>query len=238
MEQWQDIGIVLSVRSHGENGGIVSLLTREHGRYAGYVYSARGSKMRGVLEPGNIVSVNWKARLEEGLGNYTLELERSICADVLGDAKKLSALQSACALADRCLAEREVYTALFEGMKAFLKSFDNEFWVVSYISWEMGLLKELGFGLDLSQCAATGSVEDLMYVSPKTGRAVSREAGEPYKDRLLMLPPFLRGQAVMEEEDILDGLNLTGYFLLNRVFGSTNMNLPEVRQRLIERYQA
>ncbi|MBI1216607.1 MAG: DNA repair protein RecO [Alphaproteobacteria bacterium] len=234
--QWQDSGIVLSVRPHGENGGIVSLLTASHGRAAGYVYGATSTKTRGVLEIGNLVSATWQARAHDQLGSYALELEKSYAADVISDAVRLTALQSACALADKTLPEHEAHPAIFNGTLALMESFQGELWDASYIFWEIGLLKELGFGLDLTRCVATGAVEDLIYVSPKSGCAVSAPAGEIYKERLLALPPFLRGEARFEEEDILNGLKLTGHFLLNRVFSLANSNLPEPRLRLEEKY--
>jgi DNA repair protein RecO (recombination protein O) len=236
MIEWQDTGIVLSVRPHGENGGIVSLLTAAHGRTAGYVYGATSTKSRGVLEIGNVVSARWQARAHDRLGTYTLELEKSYAADVITESTRLTALQSACALADKTLPEHEVHPAVFNGTMALLDSFQGDLWGVSYIFWEIGLLKELGFGLDLTRCVATGAVDNLIYVSPKSGCAVSGAAGEIYKEKLLQLPPFLRGEARFDEEDILSGLKLTGHFLLNRVFSLANANLPEPRLRLEEKY--
>lgn len=236
MLSFRDSGIILSVRPHGENGGVVTLLTREHGRAAGYVYGATSARVRGMLEIGNLVAAQWQAKSHDQLGTYTLELETSHAADVIGDAVKLTALQSACALADRALPERESHPGIFEGMKALLESFSTDVWPAAYIFWEMALLRELGFGLDLSRCVATGAESDLIYVSPKSGCAVSGAAGAEYKDRLLHLPPFLRGEARFEDADILDGLKLTGHFLLHRVFSQSHSNLPEPRLRLEEKY--
>lgn len=236
MISWQDTGIILSVRPHGENGGVASLLTKAHGRTAGYIYGATSAKSRGVLEIGNIVSAQWQAKTHEQLGTYAFELEKSHAADVIGESIKLTALQSACALADRTLPEHEKHPGVFDGMLAFMSSFSSEVWAVAYIYWEIGLLRELGFGLDLARCVRTGAGENLRYVSPKSGCAVSAEAGEEYKDRLLPLPPFLRGEARFEERDILDGLRLTGHFLLHRVFSQANANLPEPRLRLEEKF--
>jgi len=236
MLEWQDSGIILSVRGHGETGGLVSILTRDHGRAMGYIYGATSTKMRGILEPGNLVFVEWKAKSPDQLGSFTLELEKSIVADVMDDAAKLTAMQSACALADRTMPEREKHTGMYEGTRALMASFATEIWAPTYIYWEMGLLRELGFGLDLSKCAATGSVDNLIYVSPKSGCAVSAAAGEIYKEKLLVLPPFLRGTGSFEESDILNGLKLTGHFLLHRVFSQSNSNLPESRLRLEEKF--
>lgn len=236
MYEWQDTGIILSVRPHGESGGIVSLLTETQGRAAAYVYGATSTKKRGVLEIGNIVQVQWQAKGADQLGNFSLELEKSHAADVLDDPVKLTALQAACALADRSLPEREKHPSVFNGLSALLAAFSTDLWAASYIFWELGLLRELGFGLDLSRCVSTGAVDNLIYVSPKSGCAVSGAAGAPYEGRLLPLPPFLRGQARFDDQDILDGLRLTGHFLLHRVFSLSNANLPEPRLRLEEKF--
>ena len=193
--------------------------------------------MRGLLEIGNIVSATWQAKSHDQLGSYTLELEESAAAHVIDDPAKLTALQSACALADKTLPENESHPGVFEGMRALLASFRTEIWAATYIYWEIGLLRELGFGLDLAKCVSTGVVDNLLYVSPKSGCAVSAAAREEYKDRLLLLPSFLRGGGEMEDEDILQGLKLTGHFLLHRVFSLANSNLPEPRLRLEEKYE-
>lgn len=232
MLEWRETGIILSVRPHGENGGVVSLLTEPYGRAMGYVYGATSARARGVLEIGNVVSARWQAKTSGQLGTFTLELEKSHVADVMHDPARLTALQSACAIADRCLPEREKHAAVYAGLRALLDSFAGDLWGPSYIFWELGLLRELGFGLDLTKCVSTGAVDNLRYVSPKSGCAVGAAAGEPYKDRLLRLPPFLRGEARFEDGDVLDGLHLTGHFLLHRVFALAHENLPEARLRL------
>lgn len=236
MIEWRDTGIVLSVRPHGETGAVVSLLTESHGRAAGYVYGAVSTRTRGVLEIGNVVAVEWKAKASGQLGTFTLELEKSHAADVMDDAMKLTALQSACAIADKTLPENERHPGIYDGTRALLSAFGTELWAASYIFWEIALLRELGFGLDLSKCVSTGSTEDLLYVSPKSGCAVSAGAGAIYKEKLLKLPPFLRGEARFDPEDILDGLKLTGHFLLGRVFSQSHTNLPEPRLRLEEKF--
>ncbi len=236
MLNWEDSGIVLSVRPHGENGGIVSLLTPNHGRAVGYVYGATSQRQRGALQLGNRVAAVWQAKAPGQMGSFTLELEKSCLADVIDDPIKLTALQSACALADKTMPENEQHAGVYQGMLAVLAAFDGDLWAASYIFWEIGLLRELGFGLDLAKCAATGEVENLLYVSPKSGCAVSAAAGEIYKERLLALPPFLRGEARFEPADILDGLKLTGHFFLHRVFAQAHENLPDARLRLEERF--
>lgn len=237
MLHWQDEGIILSVRGHGETGGLVSILTRGHGRAMGYIYGATSSKMRGVLEPGNIVTVDWSAKSPDQLGSFSLELERSIAAHVMDDPAKLTAMQSALSLADKTLPEREKHEGMFEGTKALLMSFAGNIWAPTYVYWELGLLRELGFGLDLSKCVATGALDNLIYVSPKSGCAVSAAAGAIYKEKLLAMPAFLRG-AGLQEGDILSGLKLTGHFLRHRVFSLSNSNLPEPRLRLEDKFSA
>lgn len=237
MSEWQDEGIVLSLRLHGETGGIASLLTRDHGRSSGYIYGATSQKTRSVLEPGNIVSAHWQAKSSEQLGHFSLELEKSIVGSVIDDQIKLTALQSACALADKTLFEHEKHTGVFEGFKVLLDAFQGDVWAPAYIFWELGLLRELGFGLDLTSCAATGETGDLIYVSPKSGRAVSRAAGEIYKEKLLRLPGFLRGLPGLENKDILEGLELTGHFFRHRVFAQMHAPLPEPRLRLEELFR-
>lgn len=236
MENWQDRAIVLSVRPHGENAGVVSVLTRLRGRHAGYVHGARATKMRGVLEPGNAVVVQWSSRLDQDLGRFVVELEKSHAPFVMDDAIKLTALQAACALADKTLPEREPHPGVFDGFLALLESFSSDIWPAAYIFWELALLKELGFGLDLTRCAASGETENLSWVSPRTGCAVSYAAGLPYKERLLKLPGFLTGQGLRDEEEIAQGLKLTGYFLENRVFAQTHGGVPEARLRLESKF--
>lgn len=237
---WQDSGIILSVRPHGENGGILSLLTAEHGRALGYVYGATSTRQRGVLQVGNRVAVNWQAKAAGQLGNFTIELEKTCVGDVIDDAVKLTALQSAAALADRALPEGEKHPGVYMGFCALLDAFaqEGDIWAPTYIFWELGLLRELGFGLDLAKCVSTGVTDDLLYVSPRSGCAVSAAAGEIYKEKLLALPPFLRGQARFEPQDVLDGLKLTGHFFLHRVFAQAHAPLPEARQRLEEKISA
>lgn len=232
---WSDEGIVLSVRPHGETASVVELLTREHGRHLGLVHGGRGRRLRPVLQIGNHVDVTWKGRLAEQLGFFTVELRKGYAAAAMEDTLALAGLTSLCALA-RLLPERDPHPDLYE-VTLFVLSYldDNSIWPALYVKWELNLLAELGFGLDLSSCAATGSTVDLVWVSPKSGRAVSAIAGEPYRDRLLRLPPFLVGarQGPVTAEDIRDGLTLTGSFLNARVLAPRDMAMPEARHRLI-----
>ncbi len=191
---WTEDGIVLAARKHGEASAVVQLFTRGHGRHAGLVRGGAGSKARGVYQAGNLVAARWRARLAEHLGSFTCELVRSHAAAILDDPLRLAGLASACAVAEATLPERHPYPELYDAFAAMIGALANDpAWSAVYVHWELTLLGELGFGLDLGRCAATGATDDLVYVSPKSGRAVSRLAGEPYRDRLLPLPGFLVG---------------------------------------------
>lgn len=234
--EWQDQGIVLSVRKHGESSAIVNVMTGTQGRCAGLVRGGTGKRLRGILQPGNMVFASWRARLPEHLGAMTVEPVTAYAAAALSDASKLAALSSACALVETALPERQPHPAILNGLEILLKSFsDDAVWPVIYVKWEIGLLQELGFGLDLDACAATGVTEDLTHVSPKSGRAVSRAAAAPYKERLLPLPAFLLDSGA--EANIADGLTLTGYFLENHVFQHRGTEIPAARKRLAERFR-
>lgn len=232
---WTDEGIVLSVRPHGETAAIIELLTRAHGRHLGLVHGGRSRTQRPVLQIGNHVDAGWKARLSDQLGHVTLELRRGYAAAAMDDALTLAGLTSLCALA-RLVPEREPHPALFE-ITQFVLGFldDATVWPALLVRWELALLGELGAGLDLSQCAATGSNDQLIYVSPRTGRAVSASAGEPYRDKLLALPAFLvesRGARVTSD-DIRAGFALTGHFLETRVLVPHDRPMPDARARLL-----
>ncbi|HXE68287.1 MAG TPA: DNA repair protein RecO [Hyphomicrobiaceae bacterium] len=233
--EWSDEGMILSVRPHGETGAVLELLTRRNGRHLGLVHGGRSRKLRPILQIGNHVEASWKARLADNLGHFALELRKSYAALVLDDAAALAALASIAALA-RLLPERDPHPNLFEVTLFVLGYLDErEVWPALLVRWELALLEELGFGLDLTTCAATGTATDLSYVSPKSGRAVSAAAGEPYKERLLALPHFLLGRAPegVTAADVAAGLALTEHFLLARVLRPRDLALPEARQRLL-----
>jgi len=230
---WTDHGIVLSARRHGESSVILALLTEAHGRHAGLVRGGQSRRRRGVLEPGNLVEAVWRARLEEHLGSYTVELETGYAARVMDRADRLAALTSICATLDSCLAEREAHPQLFSETLRLIHDLEKDDFSARYVTWELGLLADLGFGLDLSSCAATGAVDELVYVSPRSAQAVSRDAGAPYHDKLLRLPAFLIGTVGAVPADILDGLRLTGYFLDRHVFQPQERRLPDARERFI-----
>lgn len=238
MENWRDQGIVLSARAHGEGGAVVALLTENNGRHAGYMHGAQSSKKRGLTEPGTVVSVEWHARTSDNLGTYKLEEERGLSPLIMNDPLKLGALLSACSLCDAALPEREGHPGLFHGFQALLEVLNSEVWGAAYVMWEIALLKELGFGLDLTRCAGGGDPQTLLYVSPKSGRAASAVYGEPYKDKLLELPTFLRpGGGVANDEAVLSGLTMTGHFLEHWVFAHHTKGVPEPRIRFQGRFE-
>lgn len=244
MIEWDDQGIVLSVRPHGEGSGVVSLLTKEHGRHAGLARGAFSASHRGAFQPGNLVGAVWRARLAEHLGSYSCELLQGYAALVLEDPLKLAGLSSVCAVADASLPEREPHPMLFDAMAALINAMIDEdigdAWIAVYVRWEIGLLGELGYGLDLTECAATGNNDGLAYVSPRSGRAVSLAAGEPYRDKLLPLPRFLsavpgaRGSG--DDDDLFSGLALSGFFLERHVFATHGRQPPPARTRFVERF--
>jgi DNA repair protein RecO (recombination protein O) len=228
---------VLSARAHGESGAIVELLTAEHGRFAAHVAGGASRKFKPILQPGSRVIARYRSRVSEQLGSASLEPVGEGPAALFDDPTALAGLSAAAATAAGALPEREAHPGVFFGLEALILALAHpEVWPAVYVRFEAGLLQDLGFGLDLSRCAATGSTDDLIYVSPRTGRAVSRQAGEPYKDRLLKLPPFLLGaQAGLGAGDVDLGLILTGHFLEQFVFAPLNRPLPPARVWLIDR---
>ncbi len=237
MESLRYQGLVLSARPHGEGGAVVALLTETNGRHAGYLHGAHSSKKRALIEPGTLVSVEWSARTSDNLGTYKLEEERGLSPMILNDPLKLGALLSACSLCDAALPEREGHAGLFFGLQALIDTLSSEVWGAAYVMWEIAFLKELGFGLELNKCAGGGDANMLAYVSPKSGRAVSYAEGEPYKDKLLNLPSFLKPNGgPADEEAVADGLKMTGHFLGHWVFAHHTKGVPEARLRFEARY--
>jgi DNA repair protein RecO (recombination protein O) len=235
--EWTDDGIVLGVRRHGESSAIAELLTREHGRHLGLVRGGASSRMRPLLQPGNSVRAVWRARLDEHLGTYAIEGSRLRAAGLLASSHAVYGVTHLAALA-RLLPERDPHEDMFLMLEHALDDFDDaKVAAVHLVRFELAMLGELGFGLDLENCAATGETKDLVYVSPKSGGAVSRAAGEPWRDRLLRLPPFLRhGEAhanVCSDQDLLDGFALTGLFLLRHVLEPRGQNHSDARDGFI-----
>jgi DNA repair protein RecO (recombination protein O) len=235
--EFQDEAFLLSARAHGETGALVELLTESHGRYAAHVSGGASRRMRAHLQPGSRVLASYRARTSEHLGSVTLEPLGEGPSALFDDPLALTGLASAAAVAGGALPEREAHPGAFLAFEALLAALAiPDIWPAVYVRFEAGLLEELGFGLDLSRCASTGSTDDLAWVSPRTGRAVSRAAGEPYRDRLLPLPPFLLGaQAGLGAGDVGLGLDITGRFLSAHIFGPLNRPLPPARTWLLER---
>jgi DNA repair protein RecO (recombination protein O) len=229
-----DEGILLSAKPLGEANTIAELLTAKHGRHLGLVRGGRSRRMRPLMQLGNRLSVTWRARLADHLGGFNVELIEPHAARVFDDQAALATIGSLTALAKH-LPERDPHPQLYYGALEVLGALDDvHFWPALLVRWEMVLLQDLGFGLDLSECAATGADADLIYVSPKSGRAVSRDAGQPYCDRLLKLPRFLlEDDASPTPSDILAGFALTGHFLERDVFAPQGLVLPGARERLV-----
>jgi DNA repair protein RecO (recombination protein O) len=243
--EWTDEAIVLSARPHGENAAVVTLLTPEHGRHAGLMPGGQGRNAQPVLQPGNRVKAKWRARLLDQLGSYSLDLLASHAAPWLDEPEILAIVSSACAVTEASLPERQPMPGIYAGLATLFSLQDADLWGPAYIKWELGLLQALGYGLDLTACAATGGADNLIYVSPRTGRAVSKEAGEPYREKLFPLPAFLIGAGEWTPMEISQGLDLTGHFLRSHVFAHAHSrilvtqsgDLPQARQRLADYYR-
>ena len=233
--QWTDEGIVLGVKRHGEGSAILELMTREHGRHLGLVRGGAGSRLRTILQPGNRVAATWRARLDEHLGNYTVEGLELAAASFLAVAQAVYGVTHLGALC-RLLPERDPHPQLYEALDEVLTGIIDARLAGPYVvRFELQLLSELGFGLDLGECAATGTTIELIYVSPKSGRAVSRAAGQPWQDKLLRLPGFLGETPAAEPSatDVTDGFAMTGFFLSRHVFEPRGLPLPDARASFI-----
>lgn len=224
--EWQDRGVVLGGRAYGETSVIVELLTAAHGRHLGLVRGGRSRRLRPVLQPGNAVAATWRARMDDHMGSYAIEGLALRAARVLDSAAALHAVNHLCGLA-RLLPEREPHPVLHGMLDATLEGIeDPDALALRMVQFELAFLTELGFGLDLLACAATGAREDLHYVSPRTGRAVSAGAAGVYADRLLDLPEFLRpggGAAPVSAEDLASAFRLTDHFLARDVLSPRNL---------------
>jgi DNA repair protein RecO (recombination protein O) len=232
--QWSDDGFVLGVRRHGEASAILEVMTRAHGRHLGLVRGGAGSRMRPVLQPGNAVRAHWRARLDDHLGNYTIEPVALRAGALFSDSHAIYAVAHLAALA-RLLPERDPHEVVYDSLEAIVPYLHEPVSCAALIvRFELLMLSELGFGLDLDSCAATGTLTDLVYVSPKSGRAVSREAGLPWRDRMLPLPAFVTGDAAqVGAKDIADGFALTAFFLARHVLEPRGLALPDARAHFI-----
>jgi DNA repair protein RecO (recombination protein O) len=234
--EWRDEGVVVGVRRHGESSVLLELMTRGHGRHLGLVRGGRSSRMQPVLQQGNSVEAVWRARLDEQLGTFQVEGTTLRTAQLMASPAALYGVSLLGALV-RLLPERDPHPAVHEALVVVADALhDPALAAPLLVRFELALLAELGFGLALRECAATGARDDLLYVSPRSGRAVSAGAGEPWKDRLLDLPPFLRegqGRAQPTPAEIAQGFALTGHFLLRDVFEPRGLPLPDVRTAFI-----
>jgi len=233
--EWQDEGIVIGVRRLGEGDVILEAMTREHGRHLGVVRGGRSRRMQPALQAGNSCELVWRARIDEQLGQFALEPTQLRAASLMGSSTALYAIATLGALL-RLLPERDPHPELYETLVIVLDALQQPALAAPLmVRFELALLGELGFGLDLLECAATGQTNDLIYVSPKSGRAVSAGAGEPYKDRLFALPAFLKQSNVEfpDAQAIAQGLALTGYFLERHLFGPRGIPVPEARSAFV-----
>jgi DNA repair protein RecO (recombination protein O) len=232
--EWRDEGILLAMRPHGETSAIIEVLTAAHGRHAGVVRGGASRKMAATLQPGNGLQLEWRARLEDHIGTFVVEPLRSR-SHLMSDRRALAGLMSACALLRVALPEREPHMALWSDTLRLFDVLGQDGWASAYLRWELRLLEDLGFGLDLGSCAVTGVTDGLVYVSPKSGRAVSARGAGDWADRLLPLPAGLDGSAALTEAALVQGLRLTGFFLdrgLRPVL--QDRLLPEARARLVD----
>jgi DNA repair protein RecO (recombination protein O) len=233
--EWRDEGIVLGVKKHGESSAIAELLTKAHGRHLGLVRGGRSTRFQSLLQPGNSLQLVWRARLDEHLGTYAIEPLILRAGRLMRSALALHGLSYLGALA-RLLPERDPHEALHEAATLIVDHLDAADVAPALIArFEARILAECGFGLDLSSCAASGARENLIYVSPKSGRAVSAAAGAPWRDKLLPLPPFLRAEEGLAPpaEDVADAFRLTGYFLERDLFGPRGLPMPDARRAFL-----
>lgn len=232
--EWQGDGLILNTRRHGETSVIVDVLTRDRGRHTGLVRGGRSRTMRPVLQPGNLVHVVWRARLEDHLGAFTVDPHRMVVAGIIDDVHRLAALTTVTTLAS-LLPEREPHPRVYDASLLLIEQLqDDAVWPAVLVKWEMGLLEELGFGLDLGKCAASGETTGLTHVSPRTGRAVCAREAEPWKDKLLALPAFVAGPSgAPTSAEVVQGMKLTGHFLARHIFEPRGISVPEQRQRIV-----
>lgn len=236
--EWRDHGILLNMRRHGETAAIIDVFTQDHGRHAGVVRGGASRKIAPVLQPGAQLDLVWRARLEDHIGTFQVEPVRSRAAAAFSDRLTLAGLNAVTALLAFSLPEREPHGGLYRRTEQLLDLLgQNEVWPLAYLNWELALLEDLGFGLDLSCCAATGATEDLVFVSPKSGRAVTRAGAGEWADRMLPLPPVLRGQGPAPDAEVIQALGTTGYFIENRLAPALGHKpAPDARARFIEAF--
>lgn len=236
--KWDDRGILLGTRPFGESKCVATMLTLDHGLHAGMMRMTKKNTV--LLQAGSIFEVHWQARLPEHLGSWSVEQVYSPLAHILSDPLALAALTSACALVQKMIPEREPHPNLFKRLFSLMKSFEFS-WLGAYVAFEMTLLEAAGFRLDLSKCAATQGTEELIYISPRSGKAVSKQAGEPYKEKLLPLPPFMKSlseTSLIQENQAIEALRITSYFLKRYILGDQGPEMPQARDRFYERLRS
>ena len=236
--EWRDEGLIIGVRRHGEASTIVEAMTRAHGRHLGLVRSGRSARLRATLQPGNTIGLVWRARLDEHLGSYAVEPLSLRAGKLMGSGMALAGINYLAALV-RVLPERDPHEGVYNAATLIADALDDGALAPTLIArFEAQILAECGFRLDLGSCAATGATDRLVYVSPKSGRAVSAEAGAPWRDRLLPLPPFLREDASLEgqpsADEIADAFRLTGFFLARDLFSLRGEPLPDSRAAFLK----
>ncbi|MEO0666395.1 MAG: DNA repair protein RecO [Pseudomonadota bacterium] len=233
--EWRGAGILLTVRRHGESSAIIDVFTPDHGRHAGVVRGGTSRKLAPSLQPGAQLDLAWRARLEDHIGTFAVEPLRSRAALVMGNRLALAGLNAVTGLLAFCLPERAAYPALYLRTEQLLDLLgQDDVWPLAYLRWEVALLEEMGFGLDLTSCAVTGATEGLVHVSPKSGRAVSAAGAGAWADRLLPLPPVLRGEGEAPDAEVAQALRTTGYFLEDRLAPAMGARpLPEARARFV-----
>jgi len=236
--EWRDHGILISMRRHGETAAIIDVFTQEHGRHAGVVRGGASRRIAPILQPGAQLDLLWRARLEDHIGSYQVEPIRSRAAAALSGRLALAGLNAVTAMLAFCLPEREAHRRLYTRTEQLLDLLgQTEVWPLAYLNWELALLEDMGFGLDLSTCAVTGATDELIYVSPKSGRSVSRSGAGDWADRLLPLPPVLRGEGPAPDAEVAQALGTTGYFIENRLAPALgNKPPPEARARFVEAF--
>jgi len=236
--EWRDHGILLSMRRHGETSAIIEVFTEEHGRHAGVVRGGASRKLAPILQPGAQLDVAWRARLEDHIGTFQAEPVRSRAAAAMGGRLALAGLNAVTALLAFCLPEREPHGRLYRRTEQLMDLLgQDDLWPLAYLRWEVALLDELGFALDLTSCAVTGVTEGLLYVSPKSGRAVSAQGAGEWADRLLPLPPCLRGEGTAPDAEVAEGFRTTGHFLMHHLAPALgNKPLPEARARFVDAF--
>jgi DNA repair protein RecO (recombination protein O) len=237
--EWEAPGIVLDARAFGETDLLAAVMTAEHGAHRGLVRGGQSRSRAGLWQAGNLVQARWTGRLSDQLGSLSAEMVHPAAALAMDDALALAILRAACAVAEAALPEREAHPGVFAGLLHLIAHLaEGAPLLAELVRWEATLLAELGYGLDLARCAVTGERDDLRYVSPKSGRAVSEAASGAWRERLLPLPPFLLGQSPAGPADWRDGLRLTGHFLARDAFGLQHKPLPQSRLALYDRVAA